>query len=447
MNTAAVGELTAPEQRLCQTIATGTLLDLQVDDPGHDDPARGATWDASRTVRAELLVELLTETRKPTGAPSARALKLRGARITGTLDLEATVLVCPLLLQGCWLEHPISLLEARAPVVRLPGCHLPGLAADQLETRGNLELNRGFTAQGEVSLLGAHIGGQLNLNGASLTNPDGLALSAGGLTVDQSMFCRDGFTAQGEIRLPGAHIGGQLSFNGASLTNPSGRVLYLESVAAADLLLMPRQPPVGIVDLTSARIGRLRDPARWPTVLRTRGLVYEALEPAMPFRDRLRWLKQDPGGYLPQSYDQLAAAYRRAGDIEAARRVAIAKQWGRRRVLNPLGRLWNWLLYLTIGYGYRTWQAGVWLLGLLVVGTRVFDHAYPAHIVATKQPAPAFHAAAYTLDVLLPIVDLGQQSAWQPRGAALRWSWVLIGAGWVLTTAVVAGLTGLFKRD
>jgi hypothetical protein len=87
------------------------------------------------------------------------------------------------------------------------------------------------------------------------------------------------------------------------------------------------------------------------------------------------------------------------------------------------------------------------LLGLLALGTRVFDHAYPAHMVAITQSPPAFHAVAYTLDVLLPIVDLGQQSAWQATGAALRWSWVLIGAGWVLTTAVVAGLTGLFKRD
>jgi uncharacterized iron-regulated membrane protein len=27
------------------------------------------------------------------------------------------------------------------------------------------------------------------------------------------------------------------------------------------------------------------------------------------------------------------------------------------------------------------------------------------------------------------------------------WSWLLIAIGWFLTTAVVAGLTGIFKRD
>jgi hypothetical protein len=41
----------------------------------------------------------------------------------------------------------------------------------------------------------------------------------------------------------------------------------------------------------------------------------------------------------------------RAGHEEAARRVAIAKQRHRRQVLNPASKMWNWLLYLTIGYG------------------------------------------------------------------------------------------------
>jgi hypothetical protein len=50
------------------------------------------------------------------------------------------------------------------------------------------------------------------------------------------------------------------------------------------------------------------------------------------------------------------------------------------------------------------------------------------------------------LDVLLPIVDLGQQKAWQPQGLALYTSWTLIAAGWLLATTVVAGLTGLIKR-
>jgi hypothetical protein len=112
-----------------------------------------------------------------------------------------------------------------------------------------------------------------------------------------------------------------------------------------------------------------------------------------------------------------------------------------------MGKLWNWTLYLTVGYGYRPWQAGLWLLALVASGSYVFGDAYPSHM-APKTPATgAFHPIAYALDVLVPIINLGQRDAWQPQGAALYWSWGLTVAGWILTTAIVAGLTGVLKRD
>jgi hypothetical protein len=212
---------------LREAIVTGRLVDWRTRDARADDPAGGAGWDVQRTVAAALLVELLTNGEGPR---RPRALRLAGARIIGQLDLEATDLVCPLLLERCWLAGPVVLDEARVLALRLPGCHLPGLSADQLTTRGNLELDAGFTAFGEVRLVGAHIGGQLDLSGATLTNPDGLALFADGITVDQHMFCGEGFAAHGKVRLPSAHIGGQLNFNGATLTNPDGEALNADRI-------------------------------------------------------------------------------------------------------------------------------------------------------------------------------------------------------------------------
>jgi hypothetical protein len=153
---------TGVKGELADAMRTGRLVDLRPRDATADDPAHGADWDSHRTVPAALLAELLTSSE---GSPRPRALRLAGARIIGELDLEASELVCPLLLWDCWFAEPVVLAEAQAPVVRLPGCHLPGLAASQLTTRGNLELNDRFTATGEVSLRGAHIGGQLNLSG------------------------------------------------------------------------------------------------------------------------------------------------------------------------------------------------------------------------------------------------------------------------------------------
>jgi hypothetical protein len=84
------------------------------------------------------LAELLTNAE---GSRRPRALRLAGARVIGRLDLDAAELVCPLLLRGCWFAEPLILDEAQAPALRLPGCHLPGLSAEQLTTRGSLELS------------------------------------------------------------------------------------------------------------------------------------------------------------------------------------------------------------------------------------------------------------------------------------------------------------------
>jgi type IV secretory pathway TrbD component len=487
------------EDELREAMLTGRLVDWRTSDATADEPARGASWDAQRTVHATLLAELLTETKGP-GSP--RALRLAGARIVGQLDLEATELVCPLLLRGCWLAEPLLLAEARAPALRLPGCHLPALSAEQLATRGNLVLNDGFTAgggirllgahiggylrldgasltnsdgralqaerlsvdqsmfcrwgfaaTGEVNLLGAHIGGSLEFDGATLTNPNGRALNADTLTVDQSMFCREGFAATGEVNLLNAHIGGSLEFDGATLTNPNGRALHLQGLRASILFLRRLSQPPQVVDFTQARVGALVDqPSSWPHQAILDGFVYEALYELgqVSARQRLGWLARDPGGYSPQPYEQLAAVYRRAGRDQDARAVAIAKQRARRRTLGLAERLWSLLLDALVGYGYRTWLAGAWLLGFWLVGWVVFDRAHAHQDLILAKPGeahPGFQGAVYALDTLLPVVDLRQQAVWIPRGGAQWWASVSILAGWVLTTAVVAALTGLLKRD
>ena len=107
-----------------------------------------------------------------------------------------------------------------------------------------------------------------------------------------------------------------------------------------------------------------------------------------------------------------AGAYRRAGRLEDARQVAIAKQRQRSHELNGLARVWNWLLYVTVGYGYRTWLAGIWLASLVAAGTAVFATAYPVHMHRSAAVVPAFNPFVYALDTVLPIVDLGEQKAW-----------------------------------
>jgi len=221
----STSDLTPAEQRLLD--ATGTLVDLREGRPSADDPARGRHWGGERTIRASFLHDLLVQAGEPGPSGVIGALRLRGARIIGALDLEHQELACPVLLQDCSFAEPVNLRNARAAEIRLPGCHLPSLTAAQAEVRGNLILD-GLTAT-SVNLHAASVTGTLSLDGAILSNPDGTTLRAGSITVGQRMSCGSGFTSTGMIFLMGAKISHGLSFTGATLTNTSARQWALDA--------------------------------------------------------------------------------------------------------------------------------------------------------------------------------------------------------------------------
>jgi hypothetical protein len=308
---------------------------------------------------------------------------------------------------------------------------------------------------GEVRLLGAHVGGQLACVDATLSNPGGPALTADLLTVDESLFL-DSAVVTGEVRLLGAHVGGQLACVDATLSNPGGPALDLERALVAGPVYMRPARLDGSIDLTAARVGGWYDDRRtWPTALKLEGFVYEAIDaPAVTPKQRLGWLRRHQDGYLPQPYEQLASVFRQAGNDQAARTVAIAKQQARRAharrwwVRAP-SRAWSFILRWTIGYGYRPALALPYLAGLFVIGWVVFGHAYPTELRPAKSgpEQPGFNPARYTLDLLLPVANLDQRDAFVPHGYAAWWAFGLTLAGWLLAAIVVAGLTGVFKRD
>jgi hypothetical protein len=313
------------------------------------------------------------------------------------------------------------------------------LIAWQLTVDQDLSLSKEFRAVGKVDLSAGRVRSLVCSGGTFRASDDGLALSAEGLSAADDVLCTDGFTAEGAVTFRGARIGGRLSFDGATLTNPNPDrwTLDLQELDAHVLILRPQAPPASHVDLTHAHVGVLVDPqATWPRSLGLWNFVYDVLSehPKVPVTARLAWLERDPRGYAPQPYEQLAAVYRRAGRDEDARRVAIASQRRRRKDRHLPGRLWGVLLDGLVGYGYRTWLGGLWLLGFLLVGWIVFARAYPAHMTPTTQPGeplPHFQPFIYALDTLLPVVDLHQQDNWIPRGLAQWWAWVSILVGWV----------------
>ena len=124
---------------------------------------------------------------------------------------------------------------------QLSNAYGPALSADGLVVDQDMLCrvvgNDRFTATGEVRLAAAHIAGQLIFHGAQLSNEHGLALTAHGLVVDQHMLCRvvgeDRFTTTGGVGLLGARIGGQLDLSGAQMSNENGPALNADGLVVA----------------------------------------------------------------------------------------------------------------------------------------------------------------------------------------------------------------------
>lgn len=61
--------------------------------------------------------------------------------------------------------------------------------------------------------------------------------------------------------------------------------------------------------------------------------------------------------------------------------------------------------------------------------------------------APPFNAAVYALDVVLPILDLGQERSYSAVGFGRVVVWVAVLAGWLLASAVITSITRTISRN
>jgi len=78
-------ELTPPEPRVWDAFTAGRPVDLRTGSPEDDNVAAGRRWGPERSVRAEVLTALLLgDGAARTPEARAAALRLTGARITGT---------------------------------------------------------------------------------------------------------------------------------------------------------------------------------------------------------------------------------------------------------------------------------------------------------------------------------------------------------------------------
>ncbi|SCG72448.1 hypothetical protein [Micromonospora humi] len=452
-----LGELSPAEQRLWDAFPRGETVA-----PHEDTP---------HVVRAAVIRSLLLGGRD--AEPGHRpALRLHGAEVVGVLDLYQAEIEHAVEFVGCVFDATPQLSFAQLRGMSFEGSTLPGLDAFGAVVQGTLSLVKCVLSDAVV-VYGLQVSGDLDLDWARLASGGraedvfgdrtaalfGDALHVGrhlylqgttaagnvelaGVRIGGTLHAQRGCRIDGELRLPGAQVAGEVDLSHAVLVNPGGVALDARGLRVGQLTLLAERVE-GTVDLRHSQTEVLRDePDRWPARLRLDGARYAALERAGTSRERLCWLNRDPDGYRPQPYEQLAALYRQIGQDSDARAVLLAKQRRRRRLLPPAAAAWGLAQDGLVGYGYRPGRALLWLSVLAVLGATVFS-GYPP---VAAPGGTDFNPLVYTLDLLIPIVQFGQEQTYRTEGPAQWLAYLLMAIGWLLFTAVAAALTRTLNR-
>lgn len=476
-------------QMLIDHVSRGELLDLSAGERINESAMR--SWGEDRSIPAQVIRDILRGRLVPD--PDPRGVRLRGALITGRLNLENLSTDLNLQLTGCFLTEGITASNARLPTLVLNDSLIEdttyALLAERLTTHALLL--RGATVEGQVVLIGAHIAGHLDCAWAKLRCRWGTALHADGVRVggsvslvggqhDDSAFEAFGTGLYGAIRLNGAHIGGSLQCAGARVLSNHNPTLSADGLRVdGDLRLGGEFQSVnggssGIVRLEGARVGgdfafgidpesfacalnpEAYDPAQRLSV---NGLVYTGLPKGIPWETWLELLSVATPSYAAQPYQQLAGAHRAQGHDRDARTVLIAQRDDQlRRAASPGERAWGRLTWITLGYGYQPWRALLWLLAI-VVAAILLATVGGAHGGLARADSKGTGAASCSivdrvgvgLDLGLPLIKTDARNRCAATdttvGQALTATgWTLQALAWGFATLFVAGFTSAIRK-
>jgi hypothetical protein len=388
------------------------------------------------------------------------------------------------------------------------------LSAGSTRIRGDVLLGEGFEAIGELRFVAARIGGSVRARNARLTadldesGARGVALNLDRVQVGGDVQLDAGFSAAGQVRLQRARIGGDLDCSGATFDaagdaswDENSAALLLDRARIGGALVLRRLPdPLQGASLADARVGSLLDDAQtWGQHHVLDGFAYTRLAVDAPTDApmRLGWLARQAAShvgddYRPEPWHRLIKVLRRMGREPSASDVAIGRERHLRRTgrvglgapapLRWIARLGHDLFGVFAGYGHRPLRllasvAALWLLcGALYWAAAEHGAVAPgaARLLADPRLAhcrtecanlpvtlPSFKPFVYSIELLLPLVDLQQGRHWAPARNVLAVDieraigvpvlmtlmWFEAACGWLACLTLFASVTGLIDRD
>lgn len=237
------------EAELLECVADGRVLN------GDDSGAR-------RLVAAGLLRRLCHQLKDQV---DPRGIRLRNAMVSGELDLAGLEIPFPLRFEACEFDMPLVAEGAQLNDLAVTGSVLPGLLANGVRIRRDLDLSRSringsyeTTASDShlaaVWLCESEIGGRFLCSGTVIRADGERAVQADHMRTGGAVRFLRQFTAHGEIRLLGAQLGGSLDLMEAHIYAPEGIALDLTDAVVGGSLFLITTIIRGRVDMSSARV-------------------------------------------------------------------------------------------------------------------------------------------------------------------------------------------------
>jgi hypothetical protein len=214
---------------------------------GDLDSHAEAGWDNKcRRIPARVLVEMLTNP-KWQGPVRRYRIRLRGVLIDGTVDLSDADITPEVWVDRSKIEGDLNIAGTRwQRPLSLRGTVIVGnLLAPSMRAESDIELNNHAAIEGDVILVGAAVGGTLDMRNSSFAK----LLGADQLGVAGSMMMSNA-TFDGDVRLVGAKIGGQLVMDDSSFS----RKVAASSLKVGRELFMGDAKFSSNVDLAGAHI-------------------------------------------------------------------------------------------------------------------------------------------------------------------------------------------------
>ena len=172
---------TQAELNLLEAVASGEFAWCGPSkDPENEDnnPEHADRWPKDREIRATLIRWLCVD-QEASRLIDRKGLFIFAARIAGALDLSFANVAFPLDFKNCRFAKPLKLQFAEMKFLEFSRTITPEINADGIVVHGGLHMRHGFSARGEVRLVTARIGGQLDCTGGTfMKGPEDVVVRA-----------------------------------------------------------------------------------------------------------------------------------------------------------------------------------------------------------------------------------------------------------------------------